>query len=181
MLRTLLPTAVDDAADRHRRVRMSTDHVRPLRGLIHYRIDEIEHEIHARVDDDGAVAEKRRAHRGTGACELRDRSIYDALSPEHLVEIGHGVADIPRAPQPLADHEHFGMPRQEVFECGADRAPIGQPAAAHRGAAHAKTRPESAEAGGNGACSARSHACSTVFATARRMDSTPSLRRCPAA
>ncbi|MNL60149.1 hypothetical protein D3C87_1839370 [compost metagenome] len=56
VLRTLLAAAIDDAADAHSRRRLAAQHVVPLRGLVDDGVSRQDHEIHARVDDDGLEA-----------------------------------------------------------------------------------------------------------------------------
>src|SRR5947209_9671905 len=61
------------------------------------------------------------AQRGPGGNGRRgvfgNRSIHNAVTPVVLVEILHGVTDVPGTPQPLADNENVRVIFEKIMMC----------------------------------------------------------------
>ena len=126
MLRALLTAAIDDRADRDRRGNLAAEHRSPLGCLRDDLVHRQQHEVDARMYDDGAVAAEGGTERGAGRRQLGDGGVDHPLATELAVEIRHRVTDVPRAPEPLADRENRGMVRQEILEPVADGGSVSR-------------------------------------------------------
>src|SRR5687767_10804944 len=116
MLRALLTTTIDYAPNGDWRADLTAEHRSPLRSLGHDLIRGQQHEVDPWVDHDRSISTECGAKRSTRGRQLRDRRVYDTLDTELLVEVRHGIADVPRAPQTLADCEHFRIIHEQVLE-----------------------------------------------------------------
>src|SRR5262245_47464460 len=102
MLRALLASSIDDGPDDDRYAHAAAEHVRPVGGLIDHWIDGQQHEIHPRMEHDGAHPRERRPDGRPGRRVLSDGRVDDPLAAELAVKILHARAGVPRAPQPLS-------------------------------------------------------------------------------
>ena len=123
MLGALFAAAVYDAANRHCRVGLPTEHMRPLCSLVNDRVHAIKHEVDSWMNDDRAITAQRSSDRCTSACELRTGVSITRSQPKLLVKVGHRVTDVPRAPEALSYNENIRVPPEKILEGVTDRIP----------------------------------------------------------
>jgi len=76
------------------------------------------------VNHNGSIATEGSSERSARAAELGDRRVDHALAAELAVEVSHRIADIPWAPESLADRKDLGMVRKQMLEAVANGSSV---------------------------------------------------------
>lgn len=116
MLGPLFTPAVDDSANNDWHINFTAEHVAPLSGLVYQLVDGQQEKIDARMYDDRTFAAQCGANSSAGDSKLRNRGVYDTVFSKLLIQVGHAIANIPWAPEPLADSKYFGVVFEQVSE-----------------------------------------------------------------
>ncbi len=119
MLGALFPASIDGRTNDQWHVDLSPKHVGPVGCLVHDGINRKQHEVHPRMENNGAHSHQGRPDRRCRRRILRNWGVNNTVPAEFLFYVLEACPGIPGAPNTLPDDEDAGIAREQLCEAFA--------------------------------------------------------------